>query len=196
MAPAFWEQRNTFASTSTIAGAFRSPPISVMVNLREAPESSGRLEAQRAPPVPMSIVASLRSAGIRSPGRTLISSSARNRWSRRFSSSPLASPPGESYHHRYTSRPLRRVPAARGSAGEVVRHAGDHNPRLEQQRPFDQEGRLVVEQPLPPVGGDELGKDDRHHLVAPAAVHQIVNVIDELVEHSDEGGWRDERTTA
>src|SRR5207302_533705 len=52
---------------------------SMKVIFSMVPSPRRRLEAQRAPPAPMSTVTSLRSAGIRSPGSTRTSRGARNR---------------------------------------------------------------------------------------------------------------------
>src|SRR5262249_7534468 len=61
-------------------------------------------------------------------------------------------------------------------AGEVVRDGGDDHAGPEQQRPFDEEGGLVVEEVVPPAGGDELRQDDRDHLVR-ILLAQVVDVI-------------------
>src|SRR6266446_5315878 len=92
MSPGRSLQVRTFASTSTIAGARRSPPTRCNVTLSVTSASIGRLEAQRAPPLLMSMVINLRSGGACSPGTTLTSRTARNRWCRRFSSSDMTSP--------------------------------------------------------------------------------------------------------
>src|SRR5439155_739117 len=92
MSPGRSPQRRTFASTSRTMGARRSPPTRCKVILMGTSASIGRLEAQRAPPLLMSMVINLRSGGTCSPGTALTSRSARNRWCRRFSSSDMTSP--------------------------------------------------------------------------------------------------------
>src|SRR5688500_3117813 len=52
------------------------------------------------------------------------------------------------------------------SAREVERTARHDDERLEEQDPVEEQRRLVVQQCLPPVLGDELGEDNRHDRVA------------------------------
>src|SRR5262245_39077727 len=157
-------------------GSARSPPTSAMVSWRRAFGSKAAFETHRAPPTPMSTVTTWPPGATFSPDTTRTSRRARNRWCWRFSGPVTAAilpcPPS----------PGRR--AEKYLALEVKRNAGDHDARAEEQRPLDEEGGLVVEEPLPPVGGDELRQDHRDHLVAAAAVHEVVDVVDQ---------WPDER---
>src|SRR5215469_18745521 len=78
----------------------------------------------------------------------------------------------------HTSFGVVRAPP--GSA-EVIGDVGNHDVLAEQEGALDEESRLVVEQMLPPVPGDELGNDDGDHVVL-AQGEEVVEVLEERLE--------------
>src|SRR5689334_7466317 len=49
--------------------------------------------------------------------------------------------------------------SGRGFRGHVIRHIGNDNTRVEQQRRLESQRGLVVQQLLPPVRGNEFGQN-------------------------------------
>ncbi len=54
------------------------------------------------------------------------------------------------------------IPLAVSRLLEVIGDVGDDDARATVEGEFEAQSGLVVQQPLPPVGCDELGQDDRH----------------------------------
>jgi hypothetical protein len=63
----------------------------------------------------------------------------------------------------------------------VIGNIGNHDVLAEEEGALDEESRLVVEQMLPPVPGDELGNDDGDHVVL-AQGEEVVEVLEERLE--------------
>jgi hypothetical protein len=66
---------------------------------------------------------------------------------------------------RLTGLVIARSPRPRPSAFEAVRDADDGHTFFEEERAFEQERALVVQEVPPPPGGDELGQHDRDEIV-------------------------------
>src|SRR4028118_1456034 len=66
---------------------------------------------------------------------------------------------------------------------QAIRHAGYYPVLAEQERAFDQQRGLVVQQIMPPARRDKLRQHDCNHVVVPLAV--------DLVEVAHE--WTDQR---
>src|SRR5215813_7295912 len=77
----------------------------------------------------------------------------------------------------------------RGSA-EVIGDVGNHDVLAEEEGAFDEESRLVVEEMLPPVPGDELGNDDGDHVVLTQG-KEVVEVLEERLEKRPVGRAQD-----
>src|SRR5438309_589678 len=76
---------------------------------------------------------------------------------------------------------------------EVVGDVRHHDILPEEQRAFDQERRLVVQEVLPPVLGHELGNDDGDHVVV-AEGEKMVEVLEKGLEERSIGrGEHDKR---
>lgn len=57
-------------------------------------------------------------------------------------------------------------------------HRSDRHALPEHQDPADQQRRLVVQDLLPPFGGDKLGQDDRDQLIL-FLLLQFIDVIEQ-----------------
>src|SRR5438128_11909869 len=64
---------------------------------------------------------------------------------------------------------------------EQVRHIGDDGVLAEQERALDEQGRLVVHDVLPPPPREELGQDDRDHLLVAARL-DLVDVVEQRAQ--------------
>src|SRR5262249_61359399 len=77
----------------------------------------------------------------------------------------------------------------RGSA-EMIGDVGNHDVLAEEEGALDEESRLVVEEMLPPVPGDELGNDDGDHVIL-AQGEEVVEVLEERLEKRPVGRGQD-----
>ena len=73
---------------------------------------------------------------------------------------------------------------------EVERDRDDDGVAAGEEAEFEGQRGLVVEDALPPVGGDEFGDDDGDVVVAPAAV-EFVEVVDDDGGEVAVGGFED-----
>src|SRR5262245_39859498 len=65
-----------------------------------------------------------------------------------------------------TSRRLR-------SLLQMIGHTNHNHALAKQQRAFERQRGLIVQQMLPPLRGDELGQDHREHVVVVARIHIV-----------------------
>src|SRR5947209_17357604 len=88
-----------------------------------------------------------------------------------------------------------RRPRNDGSALQQVWHIGDDGVPPEEERALDQEGRLVVQDVLPPVTREELREHDGDHLLVTARL-DLVEIVQERPQQRAVGRGQDDQRHA